>query len=232
MIASHTFALPDNVENLVLAGDADLVGYGNTLDNELTGNAAGGNDIICFNKGDGQDTFASGGTGSESILGGDFAYSDLAFSKSSNDLVLKMGTSDQITFQNWYASTPSKPVVNLQVIAEAMAGFDAGGADPLLDEKVETFDFAGLANAFDTARTINPTLTSWALSNALATCNLGGSDTAALGGDLAYQYGKNGTLAGIGLAAAQDVIRASNFGSQAQTLRPLESLQQGTVRLS
>lgn len=38
-----------------------------------------------------------------------------------------MGTTDQITFKDWYATTPSKPVVNLQVIAEAMTGFSAGG---------------------------------------------------------------------------------------------------------
>ena len=191
-----------------------------------------GNDVILFNQGDGQDTFAAGGTGSDTLsLGGNFAYSDLAFSKSANDLVLKMGTADQITFKNWYAATPSKPVVNLQVIADAMAGFDAGGADPLLDQKVENFNFSGLVGAFDAARTATPGLTSWALTHALLDFQLAGSDTAALGGDLAYQYGKNGTLAGIGVTAAQEVIGASGFGTQAQTLRPLESLQAGSVRL-
>ncbi len=210
------------------AAELYLGGLGN--DTLTTG---AGNDVILFNKGDGQDTFAAGGTGSDTLsLGGAFAYSDLAFSKSSNDLVLKMGTSDQITFKNWYAATPSKPVVNLQVIAEAMADFDAGGSNPLLDQKVERFNFTTLTGAFDAARTANPTLTSWALSNALATAQLAGSDSAALGGDLAYQYGKNGSLAGIGLTAAQDVIGNASFGTNAQTLQPLASLQTGSVRLS
>ena len=40
----------------------------------------------------------------------------------------------------------------------------------------------------------------------LLDAHLGGSDGAALGGDLAYQYGKAGTLAGIGLPAAQSVL--------------------------
>ena len=89
---------------------------------------AGGNDIILFNKGDGQDTFATGGTGSDTLsLGGSgLSYADLTFTKSTNDLVLKVGTTDQITFKNWYAATPSKPVTRLQVMAEAMAGFAQG----------------------------------------------------------------------------------------------------------
>ena len=192
-----------------------------------------GDDIIVFNKGDGQDTFAAGGTGNDTLsLGGGVEYADLAFRKSSNDLVLKIGASDQITFKNWYAATPSKPVLNLQMIAEAMADFSAGGSDPLKDQKIENFDFAGLAGAFDAARVANPGLTSWALTNALTSFQLAGSDTAAIGGDLAYQYGKNGTLAGIGLTSAQQVIGDAGFGTQAQTLRPLATIQEGAVRLS
>ncbi|MBI3526800.1 MAG: hypothetical protein HY067_02410 [Betaproteobacteria bacterium] len=62
--------------------------------------------------------------------------------------------------------------------------------------------------------------------------HLSGSDTAALGGDLAYQYGKSGPLTGIGLTPAQDVINSAQFGSSAQTLRTLAELQQGQIRLS
>ena len=193
----------------------------------------GGNDIILFNKEDGQDTFASGGTGSDTIsLGGGITYADMLFTKATNDLVLKLGSTDQITFKNWYAATPSKPVANLQMIAEAMAEFDAGGSNPLLDQNVESFNFAGLAGAFDAARTANPTLTSWALTNALTSFQLAGSDTAALGGDLAYQYGKNGTLAGIGVTPALATLSDANLGATAQTLNPLAGLQAGSVRLS
>ena len=191
-----------------------------------------GNDVICFNTGDGQDIFAAGGTGADTLsLGGNFAYGDLAFAKSANDLVLKLGADDRITFKDWYAASPSKPVVNLQVIAEAMDAFAAGGSDPLLDQKVETFNFAGLVGAFDAARTANPGLSAWALTNALTQFQLAGSDTAALGGDLAYQYGRNGSLTGLGLAAAQGVINEAGFGTQAQTLHDPASLQTGTVRL-
>jgi hypothetical protein len=108
-----------------------------------------------------------------------------------------------------------------------MEDFAAGGNDPLRDQKIETFDFAGLANAFDAARTANPALTGWALTNALLDHHLSGSDTAALGGDLAYQYGKTGALSGIGLAAAQDILGDAQFGAQAQALKPLAELQAG-----
>ncbi len=194
---------------------------------------AGGNDILLFNKGDGQDIFATGGTGNDVIsLGGSITYADLTFTKATNDLVLKIGATDQITFKDWYAGTPSKPVAKLQMIAEAMADFAAGGADPLKDQKVENFNFAGLAGAFDAARVANSGLTSWALTNALTSFQMAGSDTAALGGDLAYQYGKNGTLAGIGVTPALATLSDTNLGTTAQTQTPLAGLQTGSVRLS
>ena len=211
-----------------VAAEIFLGGLGN--DTYTTG---AGNDIVLFNKGDGQDTFAAGGTGSDAVsLGGGVLYSDLTFSKATNDLVLKVGATDQITFKNWYATTPSKPVLTLQMMAEAMADFAPGGADPLRDQKVENFNFAGLAGAFDTARVANPGLTSWALTNALVNFQLAGSDSAALGGDLAYQYGRNGTLAGIGITPAFDVLNSAALGAAAQTLTPLAGLQTGTQRLS
>jgi uncharacterized protein YuzE len=85
--------------------------------------------------------------------------------------------------------------------------------------------------AFDAARTADPSLTTWALTNGLTQYHLSGSDDAALGGDLAYQYGVNGTVAGIGFDKAQDVLTSAQFGTQAQTLRPLASLQDGVTPL-
>jgi hypothetical protein len=75
-------------------------------------------------------------------------------------------------------------------------------------------------------------VSNWALTNALLDAHLAGSDSEAIGGDLAYRYGLNGTLSGIGLSAAQDVLKAPQFGTDTQTLRPLEQLQQGQIRLA
>lgn len=186
------------------------------------------------NQGDGQDTLsASIGTVNTISLGGGISYADIALRKHGNNLILETGNSEKITLQNWYNSTDNyKSVATLQVIAEAMSGFDANGSNTLLDNKVETFDFISLVNEFDQALAANPTLTSWAMSDALLDFHLGGSDSAAIGGDLAYQYGKAGALAGISTAAAQSVIANASFGQSAQTLQPLASLQEGLVKLS
>lgn len=302
VVATVTYLLADDVENLTLSGAEAINGFGNALDNVLAGNAAtnllsagegadrlngaagmdfleggegddvladpsgagyfnggagndslrgdaaadffmggigndsvntgAGADVIAFNLGDGQDTVAaSSGADNVLSLGGGIDYADIRMRKSGNHLVLDIGASDRVTLANWYAAAENHSVLRLQVIAEAMADFDAGGADTLRDNRVEAFDFAGLSDAFDAARAANLGLTSWAVTNALTQFHLSGSDTAALGGDLAYQYGRNGTLAGIGLAAAQEVLGDAQFGAQAQALRPLAGLQDGAARL-
>ena len=215
----------------VLRGDGEADFYvGGAGDDSI--NTGTGADIIAFNLGDGQDTVvASDGADNTLSLGGGIRYDDISLRKRGNHLDVHIGSGDRITLANWYAAPENRSVPTLQVIAEAMADFDAGGADPLRDNRVETFDFAGLADAYDAARTANPGLTSWAITNALTQFHLSGSDSAALGGDLAWQYGRNGTLAGIGLNAAQEVLGDTQFGVQAQALRPLAGLQEGAVRL-
>ncbi len=59
----------------------------------------------------------------------------------------------------------------------------------------------------------------------------GGSDSAALGGDLAYQYGLNHSLTGVGLAPAQAVINDAQLGTAPQTLNPNGSVFTGATRL-
>lgn len=200
------------------------------LDND-TITTGTGYDVILFNKGDGADTInASVGTDNTLSLGGNFAYSDLSLTKSTNDLILKMGASDQITLKGWYStSANNKSVLNLQVIAEAMQGFSLGGSDTLRNNKVETFNFANLVSAFDAAgATAN-----WQLTDARLSAHLSsGSDTAAIGGDIAYQYGKAGSLTGVGLLAAQAVINNANMGQSAQALNNPSSWASETIKLS
>jgi Ca2+-binding RTX toxin-like protein len=203
-------------------------GTGN--DTLTTGNGA---DILVFNRGDGADT-VNGGTGTDNTvsLGGGIRYADMTFSKSSNDLVLNVGNGEKLTFQNWYiTSANNKTASTLQVILEATADYNPGGGDALTDNKVEQFDFAGLVTQFDAARAANPALSTWALSNALTGFHLGGSDTAALGGDLAYWYGRNGNLTGMNVAAAQEVIGGAGFGTANQTLREFSGISGGLATL-
>ncbi|MGH8244734.1 MAG: hypothetical protein ACRETY_15450, partial [Steroidobacteraceae bacterium] len=158
-------------------------------------------------------------------LGGGIRYSDLSFARSGNDLVLNTGVDESITLQNWY--TGNRSVVNLQLIAQAMADFDASSTDPLLSRKVQQFSFAGLAERFDQSGAVS----NWALTDALLDFHLGGSDTDALGGDLAYQYGKSETLAGLGLTPVQSILGHAQFGTAPQALQPLATLQEGLVKL-
>jgi hypothetical protein len=133
---------------------------------------------------------------------------------------------------NWYkgrnGSTHS--VANLQVVLDA-AAYDPASADSLLNRRVQEFNFDAIVQAFDQAMATSPTMTSWALTNSLLSAHLAGSDTDALGGDLAYQYNMSGTLSGIGLASAQAVISDPNFGIARQQLQPLAGLQGGSVLL-
>jgi hypothetical protein len=198
-----------------------------------------GADIIALNRGDGQDTVIAG-TGADNTisLGGGIGYQDLAMSKSGSDLILDTGLStgsgkahDQIILKDWFASTANRSVVNLQIVLDNMT-YNPASLDTMVNRQVQHFDFAALAQSFDQALATNPTLAAWNLSDSLLNSHLAGSDTEALGGDLAYQYNLNGSLAGMGVTSAQAVISDTNFGTSAQQLHPLEELQTGTVRLS
>jgi len=192
-----------------------------------------GADVIGFNRGDGADTVAySTGTDNTLSLGGGIAYADISLRRTGNDLIVDTGAGDQITFQSWYSSTSYRSVLNLQVVAEAMAGFNPGGGNALLDQKIETFNFSGLVNRFDQERAANPAMTSWAVMSALLEFQTGGSDSAALGGDLAHEFGLNRNLTGVGYSAAQTTLNDSSFGVSAQALNSAASVYSGQIRLS
>jgi|GEM_PF-914767 len=232
--ADHlTDAKGSNLLDAGAGGDVLFAGTGNDLLIGGLGNdvitTGAGYDVIVFNKGDGQDIVnASTGADNTISLGGNFAYSDLSLTKTGNDLILKMGATDQIALKDWYLGTTNHSVVNLQVIAEAMAGFNLGGSDVLRDNNVENFNFANIVAAFDAAGST----ANWQLTDTLLTTHLeAGSDSAAIGGDLAYQYGKNNNLTGMGSLNAQSIISATNFGQLAQAVNDPSVWQAELVKL-
>jgi len=231
----------DTAGNNLLNGGAgnDFI-FGSGADNILIGgtgrdslNLGAGNDVILFNRGDGVDSVRARGGGTDTLsLGGGIDYLDLNFQRSGNSLRLNVGQGESLLFENWYGAGASRSVVNLQIINAATANFAPTGANPIRNNAVENFNFLQLVAQFDAARAANTRLTSWNLMNGMMNAQQGGSDSSAFGGDFAYRYGVDGTLAGIGVDPAQALLARANLNSQAQTLSSVASLQTGSQRLS
>jgi len=235
--------------NLLLGGNGNdriLAGAGNDFiaggrgDDTITTGA--GDNTVAFNREDGHDTIlASAGAHNTLSLGEDLEYRDLGFMRSGNDLVLDARHHDAITFKDWYASPDNRTFFTLQTIEEKSDDWDdshissdkcafvthhminEAGTEAIYDKKVERFDFQKLADSFDRARAANPGLTRWSLMNGLLDAHLGGSDNAALGGEFAYEYGQSGSLAQVGISAAQTALKDPGFGGM-QTLKPFQGL--------
>ena len=213
-------------DTLIGGGRNDLLIGGTGNDTLETGNGA---DIIAFNRGDGQDTVvASTGQDNTLSLGGGIKLGDLAFSHAGNDLILQTGASEQITFLDWYASLGNHSIANLQIIGNDLSASTSGKPDK---KTIRQFDFGKLVASYDQAVAANRTTDHWALTNAMLDKHLEHSSGGALGGDLAWQYGMNGSLAMVSLNAAQDVLDNSSFGTKAQHLHKLSSSKDGVAML-
>jgi Ca2+-binding RTX toxin-like protein len=220
-----------NGNNLFLGGsgsDQLIAGAGNNLiaggkqDDTITIGA--GNNIVAFNRGDARDTLlvASGGHSALS-LGGGLSCRDLSFARSGNDLVLDASRGDAITIKDWYTSSAHHSIVTLQMIEEASPDYAPASTDSMLNSKVEFFDFQKLVDSFEQASTANPGLNQWGLMNGLLDAHLNGSDSAALGGELAYEYGTMNSLAQVGVVATETTLKAPGFGTM-QALKPFQGL--------
>lgn len=238
--AAGNDTLSDNAGNNVLdggAGNDKLIGGAG---NELLSGGVGadtittgvGADVIVFNRGDGIDLLnPSTGKDNTLSLGRGIKYADLVFKKSTNDLILVTAVNEQITFKDWYLNINNHSIANLQVVIEGTSDYNANASSALNNRKVTQFDFDGLVSAFDQARVATPSLSSWALSSSLLNYFLNGSDSAAIGGDLAYQYAKNGNMTAISLTPAQALLAHPQFGSTAQGLQANSALRNNSAQL-
>ncbi len=210
----------DDFINASISNDLLIGGEGN--DQIGGGGDNGGNNVILFNRGDGSDwieTWSSTARADTISLGGGITYGELYFRLQGFDLVLEMGNGDSITLANWTdASGNFKVVERLQIIAESMPFFDLNSSDPLSNQRIQQFDFIGLANQFEAAIAADPSITFWQLAPYLSSYSLGGSDTQAIGGDMAYLYGMNGNLDGLSEAELRAQLNDVLFGVDNQTL--------------
>jgi Ca2+-binding RTX toxin-like protein len=215
-------------DSIVAAGASFIAGGRDNDQITASGTAA----VVAVNAGDGNDTLRSTATRTVLSAGAGVSYADMSLKKSGSDLVVQLGSNTSVTLAGWYDSTVTKPqYLTLQVMAEAMAGFDATSSDPLLNKRVQQFDLKQLASSYDAAAAVDPTVDRWAVMNKLLDARLASSDTAAAGGDLAHFYANTSGLSGMSLAAAQSTAQSATFGVSDQTLTSLDTLKQGAVKL-
>jgi trimeric autotransporter adhesin len=233
--------LQDTAGNGALDGGAGndtlTTGIGNDL---LAGGAGadtytlgGGADIVAFNFGDGADTVnapvsgAGLGEGNDTISLGGIRLADLTFSRVGSDLVLKVnGTVHSLTLKGWYLAAGDQTVTKLQVVIDSSSDYAPGTGDALRSSRVASLSFTQLVATYDAARASNAALVNWAPGEAtLQAARLAASDTLALGGNLAYRYAHDDTLANVAYDAIGQQLAAPGFGTGAQAVADFAALQ-------
>ena len=147
VIASASFTLKSNIENLVLAGTAALGGTGNAEANVLTGNAGAnkllgqaGDDTIWG--GDGGDTL-DGGTGADSLTGG--AGDDRYLIDDAGDVVVELAGGGSDTVQSSIGFALPEQVERLTLLGVADLWGTGGAGDDRLDGNSGNNLLSGLA---------------------------------------------------------------------------------------
>jgi Ca2+-binding RTX toxin-like protein len=195
-------------DTLQVGGVAFLAGG---LGNDRLETGAVGAQVIAFNAGDGLDTVVASGARNDTLSLGKVLFADLHFTRTVNDLTLSTATGEGLVLKDWFAG--QQTVGTLQMIIDQSADYDAASLDPMHNQKVVSFDFAALATQFE----LQGATPDWALLPELAAAQSGGSDTTAMGGDLAMVYAHDGALAGAA-PVVLGVVGAPEFGILAQTL--------------
>jgi Ca2+-binding RTX toxin-like protein len=223
--ASGSSAFDGGTGNDVLKGTtaADLLAGGRG-DESLT--MGGGTNVICFDRGDGHDTVnaptsgAGSGERNDTLSLGGVGFGQMQLSRDTSDLLVKVaGTTDVLRIKSWYLGSANQTISRLQVVVDTTPDFAPGTGDVLRSGRLCVLDFVSLVNAFDAARAANPTLVNWTPSDIqLAAARLGSSDSAAIGGTLAYRYATEGTLAQAAYSPAVADLSSAGFASAAQTV--------------
>lgn len=170
--------------------------------------------VVAFNVGDGHDVVqVDPGASATLSIGGRMALNDLKLSRHGDDLRLTVSKTDQLTFRDWYARGDGPAVPTLQlVLGDALNPGSIG--EGVLTHRVEVFDFQAVVEAWEATGIIDP----WAMADALLDAHLYGSDTEALGSDLAYRYGIGGNVDRLSAARVQANLSDAAFGVEPQAI--------------
>ena len=208
---------------------ADFLAGGAGNDTFTLGSGA---DILAFNTGDGADTVNTVTGGSAVLsLGGGIKLSELSLQKSGADLIVNTNAAktEKLTLKSWYAATPQTGIAKLQLMVDASTDYLATSADSRKNKRIDTLNFQSVVTAFNSSGTA--TGVAWSLMNASLTAYLAGSNSMALGGELAYQYGHDNTPQ-LALGTAQTQLSSASFGSLTQSVTVGLTLPTGQMGLS
>jgi hypothetical protein len=204
--------------------DLVIAGAGNDfLDGDRDADGIRGRDIFAFNKTDGQEGVVRPGTDGTISVGGGALYSNLSLSTDGRNLTLKVGNS-ALSLSQWYGGQfgepPIKSVSTLQIVIEGTRDYKPTSSNPMNNRKIQGFDFIGLVQAFDAAKAAGQTFN---VATNLASYRLWSTDSEAIGGALAYQYARTGTLGALTHDQMRAVINDPAFGVSRQSITPVVS---------
>ncbi|MCA1326539.1 calcium-binding protein [Herbaspirillum sp. alder98] len=211
-------------DDTLTGGDGcDLLAGGGGRDRLVRGRQG---DVIVFNRGDGHDTLAfDAGPGAAAATAGGPTLSlggvrldQLALRKSGLDLVLELDSGDSISVENWYGDAAQVRGTLLQLVLDSTDDYQADADDIARQHKIALYDFNGIAEQYDRARNDLPGLDLWSVSAALAHHRLRGSDTLAIGGELAYHYAHHGQWSQLGAGILSATLVNPLFGNSDQAI--------------
>ena len=111
VMSGVTYTLGNHVENLILTGHQEIAGYGNSLDNVITGNSGdnhldgvGGSDTYVFGEGAGSDVVYDGaGTLDQIVFDASVDVETVSYFRMGDDLAIFYGTQgDMITVRGFF----------------------------------------------------------------------------------------------------------------------------------